>query len=101
MQPRASTFLTAKPAASILLSSSKKTWTICIISLTCYAWQARNQDAYFVVTGHWIEESSPGVCVYNSALLGFMQINTTHDGARLGCAVFKVVQCLGFAHKVY
>jgi hypothetical protein len=31
------------------------------ISITCDAWQANNVDGYFVVTGHWIEESSPGV----------------------------------------
>ena len=31
------------------------------ISLTCDAWQASNTDGYFAVTGHWIEESRPGV----------------------------------------
>jgi hypothetical protein len=30
------------------------------ISITCNAWQANNVDGYFVVTGHWIEESSAG-----------------------------------------
>ena len=71
-----------------------------LISLTCDAWQARNQDAYFVVTGHWIEEVSPGVWEYNSMLLGFTQMNTAHDGVRLGRALFKIVRCLGFFHKV-
>jgi hypothetical protein len=71
-----------------------------LISLTCDAWQAGNQDAYFAVTGHWIEEASLGVWEYNSALLGFTQMNTAHDGIRLGRALFKVVRRLGFIHKV-
>jgi hypothetical protein len=70
-----------------------------LISLTCDAWQAGNQDAYFAVTGHWTEEES-GVWNDNSALLGFTQMNTSHDGVRLGHALFKVIKCLGFAHKV-
>ena len=41
------------------------------ISLTCDAFQASNTDGYFAVTGHWIEELSPGVWKLESALLGF------------------------------
>jgi hypothetical protein len=52
------------------------------------------------VTGHWIEETSPGVWDYNSALMGFLQMNTAHDGVRLGRALFKIVRRLGFSHKV-
>ncbi|KDR70561.1 hypothetical protein GALMADRAFT_254651 [Galerina marginata CBS 339.88] len=47
-------------------------------------WQARNQNAHFAVTGHWTEEVSPGVWEERGALLGFMQMNTAHDGVRLG-----------------
>lgn len=71
-----------------------------LISLTCDAWQAGNQDAYFAVTGHWIEETSPGVWDYNGTLMGFLQMNTAHDGVRLGRALFKIVKRLGFVHKV-
>ena len=55
---------------------------------------------YFAVTGHWTEELSPGVWEDHSALLGFTQMNTAHDGVRLGHALFKIVEHLGFAHKV-
>ena len=50
------------------------------ISLTCDAWQASNTDGYFAVTGHWIEERSPGKWTLEHALLGFMQMNTAHNG---------------------
>jgi len=30
------------------------------VSLTCDAWQADNADAYFAVTGHWVEEAHLG-----------------------------------------
>ena len=71
-----------------------------LISLTCDAWQGGNEDAYFAVTGHWIEEVSPGDWEYNSTLLGFTQMNTAHDSVRLGRALFKFVRCLGFSQKV-
>ncbi|KAF5340819.1 hypothetical protein D9757_009868 [Collybiopsis confluens] len=48
------------------------------ISVTCDAWQASNGDAYFAVTGHWIEEASSGSWMLKSALLGFTQMNTAH-----------------------
>ena len=82
----------------ILIFKSDKTG---LISLMCDAWQAGNQDAYFAVTGHWIEEVSLGVWDYNSALLGFAQMNTAHDGVWLGRALFKIVRHLGFIHKVH
>jgi hypothetical protein len=70
------------------------------VSLTCDAWQASNQDAYFAVTGHWIEEVSPGVTEEKSALFGFTQMNTAHNGARLGRALYKIAKRLGITHKV-
>jgi len=70
------------------------------ISLTCDAWQASNTDAYFAVTGHWIEESRPGVWEIQNALLGFTRVNSAHNGKRLGGALFKIVDGLGIAHRV-
>lgn len=70
------------------------------VSLTCDAWQAANTDAYFAVTGHWIEEEVPGKWVLHSALFGFTLMNTAHDGKRLGQALFKIAMRLGIAHKV-
>lgn len=70
------------------------------MSLTCDAWQASNQDAYFAVTGHWIEESAPSVWEQKSALFGFTQMNSAHNGVRLGRALYKIAKRLGIAHKV-
>ena len=70
------------------------------VSLTCDAWQASNTDAYFAVTGHWIEEVSPGVHEVQGALFGFTQMNTAHNGARLGHALYKIAKRLGITHKV-
>jgi hypothetical protein len=70
------------------------------ISLTCDAWQASNTDGYFAVTGHWIEESRPGVWEIHSALLGFTRLNNAHNGRRLGGALFNIVDRLGIAHRV-
>jgi hypothetical protein len=70
------------------------------INITCDAWQASNTDAYFAVTGHWIEESSPGNWEIRSALLGFTRLNNSHNGKRLGQALFKILDRLGVAHKV-
>jgi hypothetical protein len=69
------------------------------VSLTCDAWQASNQDTYFAVTGHWIEESAPGIWEQKSALFGFMQMNTAHNGVRLGHVLYKIAKRLGIAHK--
>jgi hypothetical protein len=70
------------------------------ISLTCDAWQASNADAYFAVTGHWIEERIVGVWTKEHALFGFTQMNTAHNGQRLGQALFKIANRLGIVHKV-
>ena len=71
-----------------------------LISSTCNVWSASNGNAYFAVTGHWIEELSPGVWVQQSALLGFTQMNTAHNGVRLGRALFKIFARVGIIHKV-
>jgi hypothetical protein len=70
------------------------------ISLTCDAWQASNTDGYFAVTGLWIKEISPGCGKQHLALFGFVRMNSTHNGHRLGTALFKVCKWLGIAHKV-
>ncbi|OJT04203.1 hypothetical protein TRAPUB_5111 [Trametes pubescens] len=70
------------------------------VNLTCDAWQASNTDGYFAATGHWIEESAPGVWLSETALLGFVRLNNAHSGVRLGQALFKVVQRVGIEHKV-
>ena len=68
--------------------------------MTCDAWQASNADAYFAVTGHWIEEEREGDWVEHEALLGFTQMNTAHNGVRLGQALYHVCQRLGIVEKV-
>ncbi|KIK78967.1 hypothetical protein PAXRUDRAFT_162603 [Paxillus rubicundulus Ve08.2h10] len=70
------------------------------ISLTCDMWQASNADAYFVVTDHWIKEYEPGAWELESAVLGFMQMNNSHNGLRLGQALFKICERLCISHKV-
>ena len=70
------------------------------INLTCNAWQASNVDGYFVVTGHWIEESSSGGWELQCAVLGFTQLNNSHNGQRLGQALYKIIDRVGIAHKV-
>src|ERR1700761_1787161 len=70
------------------------------ISLTCDAWQADNTDAYFAVTGHWIEESAPGEWTLEHALLGFTQMNCSHNGARLGQMLYMILNRLHIVHKV-
>ena len=70
------------------------------VSLTCDAWQAGNTDAYFAVTGHWIEEHVPGEWTIEQALLGFIQMNTAHNDARLGQVLYKVCNCLHIVPKV-
>lgn len=70
------------------------------VSLTCDAWQAGNRDAYFAVTGHWIEEVKPTDWRLRSAVLGFTQMNTAHNGARLGRALYDIAKRYGIAHKV-
>ena len=70
------------------------------ISLTCDAWQASNTDGYFAVTGHWIEECSPGKWTLEHALLGFTRMNTAHNGQRLGQALYKICNRVGIVYKV-
>ncbi|KZT24065.1 hypothetical protein NEOLEDRAFT_1025667, partial [Neolentinus lepideus HHB14362 ss-1] len=50
------------------------------INLTCDAWQASNIDAYFAVTAHWIQEQEPTRWAIETALIGFVRMNTSHDG---------------------
>jgi hypothetical protein len=69
------------------------------VSLTCDAWQASNVDAYFAVTGSWIEEVD-GKWELQTALLGFTWLNSAHNGVRFGQALFKIVSRAGIAHKV-
>jgi hypothetical protein len=70
------------------------------VSLTCDAWQASNSDAYFAVTGHCIEEHTPREWTIGNALLGFIQMNTAHNGTRLGQALYKVCSRLQIVAKV-
>ncbi|GLB43962.1 putative hAT family C-terminal dimerisation region [Lyophyllum shimeji] len=74
--------------------------TVGEVSLTCDAWQASNTDAYFALTGHWIEETAPGMWQQHAALFGFTRMNTAHDGVRLGRALFKIVRRVGIASKI-
>lgn len=50
--------------------------------------------------GHWIEESAPQQWTQQHALLGFTQMNTAHNGVRLGQALFKICSRLKIIHKV-
>ncbi|KAF7342966.1 putative AC transposase [Mycena venus] len=70
------------------------------IHLTDDAWQAQNTDGYFGVTGHWIEEVSPGVWESQEALIGFTRLNSAHNGVRLGQALYKIVSRLGIQKRV-
>lgn len=62
------------------------------INITCDGWQA---GRYFAVTGHWIEENSPGQWECKNALLGFTKVNNAHNGKRLGGTLFKIIDCVG------
>ena len=70
------------------------------VNLTCDAWQADNTDAYFAVTGHWIEEHAPGEWMLEHALLGFAQMNCSHSGSHLGQMLYTIVSRLRIVHKV-
>ena len=59
--------------------------------MTCDYWQALNADAYFAVTIHWIEGIESGEWVLESAIAGFVRLNTRHTGATLGNALFRVL----------
>jgi hypothetical protein len=84
----------------LLTRSLKSQYVAGEVSLTCDAWQASNTDGYFAVTGHWIEERSPGKWTLENALLGFTRMNTAHNGDRLGQALFKICDRLSVVHKV-
>lgn len=71
------------------------------INMTYDAQQAENVEAYFAVTGYWIEELSVGVLEVQSAMIEFTPLNNAHNGVQLGQALFKVVDQVGIAHKVY
>jgi hypothetical protein len=68
--------------------------------VTCDVWQAGNTDAYFAVTGHWIEECASGVWTLEHALLGFTQMNCSHNGTHLGQMLFTILNRLRVVHKV-
>ena len=70
------------------------------VSLTCDVWQASNANAYFAVTSYWIKEATPGEWTVKQALLGFVQMLTAHNGARLGQALYKVCNCVQIVSKV-
>jgi hypothetical protein len=53
-----------------------------------------------VLTGHWIEETSPGVWQFQEAILGFTRLNNAHHGVRLGQALFKLVTRIGIQRRV-
>ena len=67
----------------------------------CDGWQASNTNGYFAVTGHWIEEQLPGQWKLEHSLLGFIRMNTAHNGQHLRQALFKICVCLGIIYKVY
>ena len=75
------------------------------INLTCDAWQAENADGYFAVTGHWVEQEprdsgARTEWTVKSSLFGFVRMNCSHDGRRLGHALFKIAARLKVEHKV-
>lgn len=61
---------------------------------------ASNNNSYFAVTGHWIEETEPQKWTLQHALFGFMQMNTAHNEQQLGQALFKICNRLNIMHKV-
>jgi len=77
-------------------SSSVSGW----VNITFDGWQAGNTYAFFAVTGHWIEETEPTKWEPKNALLGFTKVNNAHNGKRLGGVLFKILDCVGIAHKV-
>jgi hypothetical protein len=70
------------------------------VSFTCDAWQASNTDAYFAVTAHWIDEPTPAKWELRSALIGFVRLNSAHNGRRLAHAFFKIIRRVGLECKV-
>lgn len=72
-----------------------------LVSETCDAYQASNVDGYFAVTAHWIEENADGTWSEQAALIGFVRMNNSHNGVRLGQALFKIAARVGIVHKVF
>jgi hypothetical protein len=52
------------------------------------------------VTGHWVEELSPGKWELQSQLLRFTEMNSSHSGVHLGKALYKIAKQYGIASKV-
>ena len=52
------------------------------------------------MTGHWIEECVASKWTIETTLLGFVQMNTAHNGTRLGQALYKVCNRLRIVAKV-
>jgi len=57
-------------------------------------------DGYFAVTGHWIEELSPGEWELKSGFLGFTRVSNAHNGQWLSQTLFKILKWVGIDHKV-
>jgi hypothetical protein len=57
------------------------------VNITCDGEQASNANTRFAVTGHWTEETFPGVWEMQSGLLGITDANVSHNGLRLGRAL--------------
>lgn len=70
------------------------------VSLTTDVWSAGNHDAYMAVTGHAVEEVSPGDWRLRSFLLGFTQMNKAHTGVALGRALYRIARRYKIEHKV-
>lgn len=70
------------------------------ISATCDSWTAENNDSYFAVTGHWIDEENPGKWTLEAALIGFVNIHHSHNGMRLGQALFKIFERVKIAENI-
>ena len=71
-----------------------------LVSLTCDGWQAVNTNVYFAVMAHWVQESMPGQWTVEHVLIGFIQINTPHNGTQLGQALYKTCDPLNIISKV-
>ncbi|KIJ26340.1 hypothetical protein M422DRAFT_272627 [Sphaerobolus stellatus SS14] len=68
------------------------------VSFTCDVWQASNIDTYFAVITHWIE-AQPGKWELHAALIGFTCMNESHNGLRLGQALYKIIARIDLVNK--
>ena len=68
--------------------------------MTCDGWQASNVDSYFAVTAHWIEVPTTREWMSHGALIGFVRMNSSHSGIRLGQALFKIALRISIIQKV-